>query len=285
MDMFFTDHSLVGLLVQENYLNAVKGKPVNQEVLNRAAFSADLFTIGDMMSAKIRENQDWGLLPDMAVAGCVFPAHVTNGFVAFPSFPQFLGKYSTMSRTRRLTTELQAHLQLTSSVKGRSILTSGYGDLLYARMMRPLMSGDADGIGKTMAVLDAYGLRKEHLTEHLTDLRQHLGQDDLFKVVEPKMKSALTREFNSGAHGVRVALPTKKRKAAAADDGNPDDFGDDDEKDVAPVEDKSDEEEDAGGSSFVKVKGKAKAKGKAEAKGKAASKPRAKAKGFQIPKT
>merc|ERR1719446_2027788 len=96
-------------------------------------------------------------------------------------------------------------------------------------MMKPLISGNPEAIEQTMAVLDAYGLRKEHLTEHLTELRQHLGQDDLFKVVDPKVKAAMTREFNSGAHGVKVALPSRKRKAgsANAEDINPDDLGDD----------------------------------------------------------
>merc|ERR1719460_3344797 len=134
-----------------------------------------------------------------------------------------------MSKTRRLTNELQAHLRLTATVRGRSVLSSGYGDLLYNKMLRPLLSGDPERISETLAVLDAYGLRKEHLTEHLTELRQHLGLDDLFKMVDPKVKAAMTREFNSGAHGVKVALPSKKRKvgSANAEGMNPDEFGDD----------------------------------------------------------
>merc|ERR1719230_54578 len=105
-------------------------------------------------------------------------------------------------------------------------------------MLRPLMSGDPDGVNSTLAVLDAYGLRKEHLTEHLTELREKLGLDDLFKAVDSKVKAAMTREFNSGAHGVKVALPTRKRKAgsANAEDINPDEVGDDDEKEEAPAE-------------------------------------------------
>lgn len=274
LDMFFTDHSLVGLLIQENYLDSVKGRPVDSPLMNRCAFSADLFTLGDMIGNQIREAQDWSLLPDQGVLGAVYPAQVTNGFVAFPSFPQFLGKYSTMSKTRRLSTELHTHLQLTATVRGRSILSSGYGDLLYTRMLRPLMSGNPDGIKETLAVLDAYGLRKEHLTEHLTELRQHLGQDDLFKVVDAKVKAAMTREFNSGAHGVKVALPTKKRKAgsASAEDINPDGPVDDDDKvEEVPAND-AESDDDGAGASFVKVKAKAKAKGKAKARGKAKAK-------------
>merc|ERR1719476_840371 len=46
MDMFFIDFSLVNLLVQENYLKSIERKPVDQQLLERAAYSADLMTIG-----------------------------------------------------------------------------------------------------------------------------------------------------------------------------------------------------------------------------------------------
>merc|ERR1719316_334155 len=100
LDMFFVDYSLVGLLIQQNYLRSIQSKPVSLEVLNRCAYSADLLTVGDMMNEKIRADQNWSLLPDLGVTGAVYPAHITNGFIAFPEFPQFLGKYSTMSKTR-----------------------------------------------------------------------------------------------------------------------------------------------------------------------------------------
>jgi replication factor C subunit 1 len=285
MDLFFIDHSLVGLLVQENYVNAVKNRN-DLEVLHRCAYSADLLTIGDILSTRIQQTQEWNLLPDVAVLGAVYPAHVTNGFISFPSFPAYLGKYSTMSRSRRLTTELLAHTRLASTVRGKSVLTSNFGDLLYKRMLKPLMTGDPEAVQETVAVLDAYGLRKEHLTEHLTELRQHLGLEDLFKVVEPRVKAAMTREFNSGAHGNKVALPSRKRKAggANAEDVNPDELGDDDfnEKEAEePAEEGSDD--DTGGA-FIKVKGKPKSKGKAKAKADSSSQdtqvaPKAKARG------
>lgn len=265
LDMFFVDHSLVGLLIQENYLRSVERKPVDNELMHRCAYSADLLTISDIMGNRIREHQDWSLLPDVGVTGAVYPSHVTNGFIAFPSFPSFLGKYSTMGRMQRLSTELHAHLQLSGTVRGRSIATSGYGDVLYSKMVRPLLTGKPEAVSDTFAVLDAYGLNKDHLSEHLTEMRQHLGQEDLFKQVDPKMKAAMTREFNSGAHGVKVSLPSsKKRKIASAEDVNPDELDEDGEGNQAretPVEDKSDD--DAGGA-FLKVKGKAKAKSKSK---------------------
>mmetsp|Transcript_117308 Transcript_117308/g.215912 ORF Transcript_117308/g.215912 Transcript_117308/m.215912 type:complete len:897 (+) Transcript_117308:45-2735(+) len=265
LDMFFVDFSLVGLLIQENYLRSVEKKPVDNEVMQRCAYSADLFTISDILNNKIRQDQDWSLLPDVGVTGAVYPTHVTNGFIPYPSFPSFLGKYSTMSRSQRLTTELHAHLKLSGTVRGRAIWTSGYGDVLYSKMVRPLLSGKPEAVKETFAVLDAYGLSKDHLSEHLTDLRQHLGAEDLFKRVDSKVKAAMTRESNSGAHAVKVSLPSsKKRKVASQEDVNPDEIEEEGEGSQAqeiPLEDKSD---DDAGSAFIKVKGKAKAKAKAK---------------------
>merc|ERR1712066_1063598 len=119
-----------------------------------------------------------------------------------------------------------------------------------------------------MGVLDSYGLRKEHLIEHLTELRTHLGQEDQFKFVDPKVKAAITREFNSGAHAPKVMLPTSKKRKAAAAAEDPDEL---DAEDGAPkeLEEKdaeSDDDTTAGGLIKIKANAKDKAKGKAKAK-------------------
>merc|ERR1712176_1444967 len=214
-----------------------------------------------MMNARISRHQDWGLLPQMGLTGCVYPAHVTNGFVGFPSFPAFLGKYSTQSRMRRLCTELHAHLKLFASVSRGGLATSGYPALLYSRAVSPLLQGDIEAVAETAAALDAYGLRKEHLVEHLTEMRQHLGQEDLFKVVDPKVKAAMTREFNSGCHAVKVMLPkSNKRKAGSAALDTPDglDDGEDGAEDAGATAEQDEDDDDDAGGSMVKVKGKAK---------------------------
>eukprot|EP00930_Biecheleria_cincta_P057818 TRINITY_DN43691_c0_g1_i1.p1 TRINITY_DN43691_c0_g1~~TRINITY_DN43691_c0_g1_i1.p1 ORF type:complete len:802 (+),score=151.20 TRINITY_DN43691_c0_g1_i1:104-2509(+) len=274
LDLFFVDHSIMGLLIQENYLNAVSKKPVNNELMERCAFAADLMATGDIIGARIRDNQEWSLLPDLGVLSCVYPAHTVNGFIAFPSFPSFLGKYSSMTKMRRLGTELQAHLKLTSTASRSNLPTSGYVDLLYKKLIDPLLSAEPDAIQKTVGILDSYGLRKEHLIEHLTEFRQHLGGDDLFKLVDPKIKSAMTREFNTGCHAVRVVIPKGKKRKGMED--NPDDIDDDVEKDRVKADeeeevvDGSGDEKDAA-SSLVKIKNSAKAKAKGKAKARSAS--------------
>jgi len=276
MDLYFVDHSLMGLLVHENYLNSVSRKPVDADLLNRCAYSADLMTVGDMINKQINHHQQWSLLPQMGLTGCIYPAYITNGFVGFPSFPAFLGKYSTQSRMRRLCTELHAHLKLFASVSRGGLASSGYTGLLYSRAVSPLLRGDVESVAETAKALDAYGLRKEHLVEHLTEMRQHLGEEDLFKIVDPKVKAAMTREFNSGCHAVKVMLPKgNKRKAGSAAMDAPDGLDEDEdggEGAGATAEQAEDDDGDAGGG-LVKVKGKPKSKAKGKAKGKAEGSP------------
>jgi len=184
--MFFVDHSIMGLMVHENYLNAVSKKPVDLPLLNRCANSADLMAVGDMIGGRIRDNQEWSLLPDLGLFSAVYPAYLTNGFVGFPSFPAFLGKYSTQTRMRRLATELQTHLRLSSTASRSSLTTSPYADLLYEKLIRPLLfpknDAPAEAVKHTVKLLDAYGLRKEHLIEHLTELRSVESRDFPCKV-------------------------------------------------------------------------------------------------------
>ncbi|CAE8634727.1 unnamed protein product [Polarella glacialis] len=111
--------------------------------------------------------------------------------------------------------------------------------------------------------------------------RLHLGGEDLFKIVDPKVKAAITREFNTGGHAVKVVIPSggKKRKAA---EENPDDIGDEGEKDkvVVDLEEKekgSDDEGDVTSGGLLKIKShKPSAKGKAKAKAKVKAEPKEK---------
>ena len=65
------------------------------------------------------QDQHWELLP--AQAGmCLRVGANVQGFQAFPTFPQWLGKHSTTGRHRRLTQEIVQHSALSiGQVGGR----------------------------------------------------------------------------------------------------------------------------------------------------------------------
>jgi hypothetical protein len=237
-------------------------------------------SMGDMMNQNCVTNQDWSLLPDIGIASVAYPTFITNGSMQSPSFPAYLGKYSHMSKMRRFSTELQAHLRLTSTVSSKDLLSSGYADLLYMRLMQPLLHGTNDAASKTAAVLDTYGLRKEHLSEHLSELRQHTGGQDLFKSIDSKVKAGLTRELNSGSHACKIMLPTSKRRRASTDGGGPDGF-EEEQDGEAPVDAQDGSDDDMTGNALIKQKSRAKSKAKAKAEtgDGTSTKPKARAKG------
>eukprot|EP00913_Durusdinium_trenchii_P030470 g28541.t1 len=192
--LFFVDYSMVGLLVHENYLRSMEKKPATLEVLSRCAYSADLMTVGDIFQQRINAEQEWSLLPHSGVVSCAYPAFVSNGMLGYPSFPAALGKMS------RQMMDLQMHLRLSSTVYGQAMISSSYAELLYRRrtnvcavlgsqisklglrrLVEPLKEND---IKEAVGRLDAYGLRREHLVEHLTELRQHLGCQERFLFTE-----------------------------------------------------------------------------------------------------
>eukprot|EP00927_Polykrikos_kofoidii_P025070 TRINITY_DN22610_c0_g1_i1.p1 TRINITY_DN22610_c0_g1~~TRINITY_DN22610_c0_g1_i1.p1 ORF type:complete len:887 (+),score=159.86 TRINITY_DN22610_c0_g1_i1:72-2732(+) len=216
LDRFFVDYNLLHLLVQENYLNAVKTKKVDTDLLECCAASASHMADGDIISRQIRDGH-WALLPAMGLVSTVLPAKVTNGFVAFPEFPKFLGNWSKQSRARRLCLELSMYFRLASTVSKNAIINSGYMHLLLRKAMRLLQEEDVDG---AVAVLDAYGLQRSHLAEHLSELAEHLCGEDEFKLVDPKVKAALTRELNTGVHALRVVLPTSRKRRAVVPEGD-----------------------------------------------------------------
>merc|ERR1712139_420368 len=69
-----------------------------------------------------------------------------------------------------------------------------------------------EDIEGTVSLMDAYALQRDHIAEHLSELQMHLGEDDSFKLVDSKVKAAMTRELNSGHHAPRVVLPAAKKK-------------------------------------------------------------------------
>ena len=114
---FFVDYSLVPLLVQQNYIECAKAgayKATQDEVGKVEAISKMADAVADMElvgSSLMGADQHWELLPAQAVFTCRVGA-LCNGFQAFPTFPQWLGKNSTTSKLKRMTNELVYHTLL-----------------------------------------------------------------------------------------------------------------------------------------------------------------------------
>jgi len=119
------------------------------------------------------------------------------------------------------------------------------------------------------------------VAEHLSELVQHLTGEEDFKLVDPKVKAAMTREMNSGNHAVKVVLPAAKKRRASVPEG--DDLGDEADKDAPPAKDEGAEKDGEDDATIGGLVRKAKAKRGAAAKSAAGPGAKAKAKAGAAP--
>lgn len=86
IDLFFIDYDLIPLLVQENYLpNNPKPSLLD---LAKVAEAADLISTGDILNRAIRNQGEWGLMPNFAFMSAIAPCEIVNPNVAWPKFPE-----------------------------------------------------------------------------------------------------------------------------------------------------------------------------------------------------
>uniref|UniRef100_A0A2A4JBC5 Replication factor C subunit 1 n=1 Tax=Heliothis virescens TaxID=7102 RepID=A0A2A4JBC5_HELVI len=237
-DLFFYDYSLAPLFVQENYLQVEPHCP-KHEVLQRISKAADSISLGDLVDARIRRNQAWSLLPTQAMYSSVIPGHELSGHMSAQiQFPGWLGKNSRATKMRRLCQEIHAHTRLSTSGSKSSIFLD-YSSHLRDAIVNPLIKDKADGISRSLEVLESYHLLREDL-DSLVELSVWPGQRNPTILVDPKVKAAMTRTYNKKATALPYAPGAVKKGRAKADD---DDMGDDEQEDED--EEDSDPENDA----------------------------------------
>jgi len=184
-DSFFIDYSLVPLLVQENYIDASKGsaalKAMDEadrlERLSQAAHAvSDMDIVGP---GRMGQDMHWDLLPVQA-AFSVRVGSLIQGFQAFPSFPKWLGKNSTTSKSRRLTQELCFHTMENVGV-GFGTMRQTYVPYITTLLLAPLLTKGSDGVPEVLTMLQAYGLSKEDLMENLRELAFTVEKDKVLR--------------------------------------------------------------------------------------------------------
>lgn len=239
--LFFYDYSINPLFVQENYLQ-VKPHCPTQESLKRVAAAADSISLGDLVDAKIRGSQSWGLLDTQALFSSVIPGHCLEGHMAGQiNFPGWLGKNSKTNKFKRMVSELQTHMRTTISGDRRAV-NLDYLYHIYRSLVIPLVKEGMDGIPKAMAIMQDYHLMRDDLT-NIAEMVHWPKSKDLFKNVDPKVKAAFTRAYNKDIvlpYAV-TAAPVKKRRVGGGGEeediyGEEEDEGDEDEEENDNIE-------------------------------------------------
>ncbi|GAA5969486.1 hypothetical protein JCM11641_008131 [Rhodosporidiobolus odoratus] len=228
VELYFQDHSIMPLFVQENYIkgsfakaNGCSGPDLALKKLDLMTKAADAISDGDLVDAMIHgPQQQWSLMPLHGILSCVRPASQCYGSGGgYPSFPAWLGKNSTQGKLQRQLTEIQIRMRLRVSGDKREIRQS-YIPALYPRLVNPLQEEGADAIAAVIELMDDYYLSKEEW-EAVVELGvgEEYEMEKALKKIDSKVKSAFTRKYNAADHPIPYHKPeagkAKAKKIAA----------------------------------------------------------------------
>jgi len=231
-DAFFTDYSLMGLNIQQNYLKvmtrqiqeAKRSDDDNAELqcLKRMYKSAvtmsDFAVVEDIVRGT---EQNWNLLPLCSILAVKTGHHISgkNGsfFPGYPEFAGWLGKNSTRARVKKILLELSLHMNYKISADLPEFRLH-YLPVVRERFLTLLiMHKDKAQIHDAIELMDNYGLDRDDLFENLDEFC--LDKDSKkFSDLDSKLKSAFTREYNKALHKSQALVheqgftKTKKKK-------------------------------------------------------------------------
>lgn len=208
IELYFNDHDMSYLMVQENYLNttpdkarsASSAKEKTSMGLRLAAKAASAISDGDMVDAMIHGSQQhWSLMPVHAVFSCVRPCSFVAGAGGRYNFTSVLGNMSKFNKASRLIREIRAHLRLKTS-GDRQDIRKDYVPALFERLPRALGIHGPENIPTIIDLMDEYYLSKEDY-ESLLELG--IGPNDkstLEGIITSATKAAFTRQYNKASH-------------------------------------------------------------------------------------
>lgn len=237
-DAFFTEYSLMGLLVHQNYLKVgirsfqqtkIDGDPeAEYKSLEEMCKGTEAMSDFAVAEHAVRSgDQNWGLLPFCSVLAVKSGFHIggdSGGMLpGFPEFSSWLGKNSSRTKRDRLLQELGHHMNYKISAD-KTELRLGYLPVMRDRLLSLLMTNDAEGenVKEAIEFMDEYGLDRDDIFEGIDEFTI-ASKGKKFADLESKSKAAFTREYNKGVHKSQAlieeqGLPTKKRKKKTVDE-------------------------------------------------------------------
>ncbi|KAK6588491.1 DNA replication repC1 [Cryptosporidium xiaoi] len=267
LDLFFIDFDLMPLLLNENYITAISirsnnsGYNSNLSGVEHTKYILDYansFVESDLYNSKLRSDNEWSLLQDIALLNCSFNVKNNGLFLARPEFPKWLGKNSNKNKNKRLLSEITSVITVGTGgncSSSKILRISGYLDLLYYRATEPLLDSKMDikdAIDKSITIMNEYCLNRNYLTEHMSSLMLK-NQVKTYDQVDSKVKSTMTRIINSTTHMVKYSIQSSKKQRtdnnfdySGNKDKNSEEYGqvfeyEDDDSDVASNNNKNDE--------------------------------------------
>ena len=237
-ELYFNDHEISPLMLQENYLgttpmalNSYSGKERTFRALDLAEKAAASISDGDLVDRMIHgSQQQWSLMPTHAVFSFVRPASFVAGSLAGHGqtrFPAWLGNNSKQSelaksslqynqfinnplaKLLRFVKEIQSHMRLRCS-SDRNEIRQQYFPLLWTQLIKRLEVEGRPGIESIIELMDSYFLTND---DWMAIRELGVGpMDESYVKIDTQTKSMFTRTYNQQSH----PLPFMKASSVVA---------------------------------------------------------------------
>jgi len=221
LDLYFTDFSLIPLMVQENYLSTGNylRRPVSEVHLRSMSEAALSIADGDLIDARIRASQQYAALPYHGVLSSIKPAKYAaqmgrlSGRIGFPAW---MGKNSGRKKCQRLFGELAVSV---SGSVGSGTVTSNDVALDLLEVLREMLvtpmgrSDGAERVGEVVEFMKEYGLSREDWDTLVTC--GEFGRGGV--KIATRVKSAFTRRCNKELSNVGGVAKKKGKGGGKAD--------------------------------------------------------------------
>ncbi|KAK8248436.1 replication factor RFC1 C terminal domain-containing protein [Phyllosticta capitalensis] len=222
LELYFNDHELSYLMLQENYLGAnpiraqsYQGPEKKLKMLELFDDAAASISDGDLVDRMIHGSQQhWTLMPTHAAFSFVRPASFISGSMAGhkTAFPAWLGKNSNQGKLMRMLKEIQGHMRLRTSAD-RNQIRQQYVPVLWQEMIKRLQKDGKEAVPEIIELMDSYFLTKDDW-DAIAELG--VGPMDFEKIkIESQAKATFTRLYNQQSH----PLPFMKASNVVAPKG------------------------------------------------------------------
>uniref|UniRef100_A0A672NQS2 Replication factor C subunit 1 n=1 Tax=Sinocyclocheilus grahami TaxID=75366 RepID=A0A672NQS2_SINGR len=179
--------------------------------------TADSICDGDLVDKRIRSRQAWSLLPTQAIYASVLPGELMRGYMSqFPTFPSWLGKFSSAGKHSRIIQELASHMSL-KTLSSKEAINLDYLPYLRSAVLEPLQSQGSEGANQSVQLMDDYDLIKEDV-DNMMEISTWGGQPDPYSKLDSKVKAAFTRAYNKESHLTPYSLQVVKKSRKGAVD-------------------------------------------------------------------
>lgn len=165
----------------------------------------DDISLGDVMTTRLMETQQWDMLPSIGFASVLSPAyHARQCLFPKVSFPGSFGKISTRNKNLRIMNEMYPSLSQTTRAGPKSVVTE------YLPYMAHIIIWILKLKGK-IGIEDAVQLIKSYKIMHanLTSMFDICTISESWKVIPKNVKAALTRRLKKLEEG--SVMPKRKK--------------------------------------------------------------------------